>query len=114
MAKREKPSVALRKRLFEQFSFEDDASLSILETAMQSLDLMADAQAQIDKDGLTVKGDRGQIKAHPLLAVIRDARSGFLQSMKALKLEIGGDEQPAPVGRPTNSELEKKRRGGVH
>ena len=55
---------------------------------MEAMDLMHEAQAVIDKEGLTVKGDRGQIKAHPLLATIRDSRAQFLMGLKHLNLDI--------------------------
>ena len=49
---------------------------------------MHGAQAVVDKQGLTVSGDRGQIKAHPLLSVIRDSRAQFLMALKHLNLDI--------------------------
>jgi hypothetical protein len=90
----------LKKSILDQFSFEDDASIAILQTAMQAFDLMNEAQAIVDEAGLTVQGDRGGIKAHPLLPVIRDARAQFLAGLKALHLELEPATSKGP-GRPT-------------
>jgi hypothetical protein len=46
---------------------------------------------------MTMKDRYGQIKVHPLCAVERDARSGFLNSLKALGLDV---EPLKGIGRP--------------
>ncbi len=109
------PAHRLKKAILEQFVFEDDASLAILDSGIQAFDLMSAAQAQVVAEGLTVPGDRGGKKAHPLLSVVRDARSGFLQAMKALRLEIGADEKVSRgPGRPTWYEsMQQKRKGAA-
>lgn len=99
----------LRKGILEQFVFEDDASLAILDTAVRAFDLMNEAQAVVDEEGLTVQGDRGGVKAHPLLQVIRDQRAQFLAALKSLKLDIETGEGNGP-GRPTDFEFRKKGR----
>jgi phage terminase small subunit len=66
----------------------DPAGWSLLEAAWQAWDLWHASQAQVDREGLTVPGDRGGVKAHPLLAVIRDARAQFYQGLKSLNLDI--------------------------
>jgi len=100
----------LKKSILEQFVFEDDASLAILDTGLRAYDLLREAQDQVDREGLTVLGDRGGTKAHPLLQVIRDQRAQFLASLKALRLDV--DQEPSkPVGRPTDHELFLKRKG---
>ena len=98
----------LRRSILEQFEFSDDASLAVLDTAMRALDLMHAAQAQVDREGLTVRGDRGGTKAHPSLTTLRDARSSFLQCLKALRLDP--EQASNPVGRPTDHELYLKRK----
>ncbi len=77
---------------------DDPAGQVILEATWQAWDLWHRAQAVVDAEGLTVPGDRGGVKAHPLLAVIRDQRSAFFTGMKQLGLEII-PPRPKP-GRP--------------
>lgn len=81
-------AVKLKKAILRDYDITDEAGLAILETAMLAYDGMNAAQAEVDSQGLTVKGDRGQIKAHPLLAVIRDYRAQFLMALKHLNLDL--------------------------
>ncbi len=69
------------------YTIADEPAISILAAAMASWDLWHRAQAQVDAEGMTVLGDRGGQKAHPLLAVVRDARSQFFLGLKALHLD---------------------------
>jgi len=78
----------LKKSLIEEYQIQDEAGLAILDTAVEAMDLMRQAQRVVAKAGLTVKGDRGQEKAHPLLSVIRDQRSQFLMALKHLNLDL--------------------------
>lgn len=89
---------------------DDEASLSVLEAALESYDLFHAAQAVVDLEGLTVQGDRGGTKAHPLLGVIRDQRNQFLRAMALLHLDLAGIEQK-PVGRPT--EFDRYQKGKI-
>ena len=93
-----KQAMRLKKSILTEYDISDEAGLAILQTALEAHDLMHEAQKVVDRDGLTVRGDRGQIKAHPLLSVIRDARSQFLMALKHLNLDIE-PLQPRP-GRP--------------
>lgn len=88
----------LKAAILKDFDINDDAGLAILDTALEAYDLMHDAQAVVDAQGLTVAGDRGNIKAHPLLAVVRDSRAQFLMALKHLNLDIE-PLNPGP-GRP--------------
>ncbi len=97
----------LKKSILEQFEFGDDASLAILDAAMEAFDLKHSAMAVVQAEGMTVQGDRGGVKAHPLLATIRDAQSQFLSAMKQLKLETDNTATRGP-GRPTYWEQAKK------
>lgn len=79
----------------------DPAGWSMLEGAWQAWDLWHRAEDQVDVEGLTVPGDRGGTKAHPLLAVIRDARAQFYAGLKSLSLDIipPRDKAGRPPGR---------------
>ena len=84
----------------------DDAGLALLDSGMRAHDTELECLSIIHRDGLVVKGDRGQTKAHPLCAVARDARSQFFTAMRLLGLlEMVEDKS---VGRPTSYESWKK------
>ena len=68
----------------------DDAGRSILRVVLEALDRKARASAVIAKQGL-MRGGR----AHPLLAVVRDADNTALKGWRQLGLE-----PPGPMGRP--------------
>lgn len=65
MKKLSKEATKLKKAILKEYAITDDAGISILQTAMEAFDLMHGAQTVVDKQGLTVAGDRGGIKAHP-------------------------------------------------
>lgn len=98
-----KEAESLKNGILADYTFDDQASLAILQTACEAYDAMHKAQRIVDKDGMTVQGDRGGTKAHPLLSVIRDSRAQFLMAIKALKLDTSVSEGK-PVGRPTEYE----------
>jgi P27 family predicted phage terminase small subunit len=101
MKKLSKEAAKLKNAIMKEYDISDDAGISILQTAMEAKDLMHAAQAVVDKQGLTVAGDRGGIKAHPLLSVIRDARAQFLMALKNLNLDLEPlrDKPGRPGGR---------------
>jgi hypothetical protein len=92
----------LEKDILSEFKFEDETSLSILKTTLEAFELMNRAQDQVHSEGLTVQGDRGGTKAHPLLSVIRDQRAQFLAGIKALRLDVGQELVSRSPGRPTH------------
>jgi len=49
---------------------------------------MAQAQQDIDRDGLLMVDRFGQTKSHPLLGVERDARAQLITTLKALNLDV--------------------------
>jgi hypothetical protein len=49
---------------------------------------MRSAQKQIKTDGETYRDRFGQIRAHPLLPVERDARAQYLAGLRALNLDV--------------------------
>jgi len=75
-------------RLQNEYLIEDEAGKLILETALLSFDRMREAQVILETEGMTILDRFGQKKAHPLCAVERDARSGMLQYLKALNLDV--------------------------
>jgi phage terminase small subunit len=100
----------LKKSILSEFRFDDEASFAVLKTTLEAFELMNRSQEQVNKEGLTVQGDRGGIKAHPLLSVIRDQRAQFFAGIKALKLDIGQELVNRLPGRPTSYDSYKKGR----
>src|ERR1017187_7437388 len=79
----------------------DCVGLGLLEAALSAFDRAEEAREILDKEGLTVSGDRGQSKAHPLCAVERDSRSAYIAGIKALRFDVVS-ARPGP-GRPPGS-----------
>jgi P27 family predicted phage terminase small subunit len=66
----------------------DDASLLILESALESFDRMRQAQALLKKEGIVVKDRFGQPKQHPATLIERDSKAMLLRQVKALGLDL--------------------------
>ena len=75
-------------RLLIEYEITDEAGFLILQTSLEAFDRMKSAQDVIAKDGQTIKDRFGQLKAHPLCNVERDARGAMLRALKALNLDI--------------------------
>ena len=71
---------------------------AVLQTALEALDRMRQAQAQLAEDGLTTVDRYGGVKAHPLFVVERDSRAAFLRAMRELGLDV---EAPATNRAPS-------------
>lgn len=76
------------KRLISEYAIADEAGLLILQSGLEAFDRMRGAQAQIKRDGATFLDRFGQVKAHPILPVERDARAAMLHALKALNLDL--------------------------
>lgn len=80
--------------------------LRLLQLAGEAWDRAQTARAVIDKDGITFKDDRNNIRAHPAIAIERDARTGFARLVRELDLDV-----PPPVsGRNGPPSLRSNRR----
>jgi P27 family predicted phage terminase small subunit len=90
------------KRLWTSIATEyevaDSAGLRLLQTAVEALDLMRRAESVVHTDGMTVKDRYGAVRAHPLLATVRDARAAMLAALRALNLDI--EPLRDRIGRP--------------
>src|SRR5215472_526695 len=82
------------------FAIEDPAGLELLCGASQCLDRIREARATIKAEGLFTTDRFGQRRSHPAVLIERDARTGFLASLRALHLDL---EPVATVGRPLGS-----------
>lgn len=84
-----KESKRLWTDIVTEYIFDDAASLSVLQTALEARDRLQECRERINKEGLTVLDRFGQTRPHPLLSAERDARSGVLQGFKMLGLDPG-------------------------
>jgi phage terminase small subunit len=81
-------AAALERQLAEEYGISDRGGEAILRVACEAFDRLRSAQAAIVVDGLTSRDRFGQVRAHPLLAVERDARSQMLAALKQLNLDV--------------------------
>jgi len=79
----------LWSRLREDFVLDDEAALLLLRALCEAFDRAEKARAEVARDGATVRDRWGQIKAHPAVAIERDARGQVLAAVRALKLAPG-------------------------
>lgn len=79
-------------RLFEQvradFEVEDAAGLAMLRQLAEVLDHLRACQRQVALDGMMTRGSRGQLRPHPLLREITEARRSFLAIARGLNLDL--------------------------
>jgi P27 family predicted phage terminase small subunit len=76
----------------------------LLQAACEAWDRMGQArQALADHGGLTFTDERGVIRAHPAVAMERDARVAFARLVRELDLDAGGvAEAPRPPALTSN------------
>jgi hypothetical protein len=82
-----KSGAELRRRVLREHSIDSAAALALLDCAASALDQALNAEAVIEREGLTVAGSRGP-RPHPCLSVSRDARNRLIASLRALNLEL--------------------------
>lgn len=85
------------KALTDEYEISDVAGLRILRVAIEAFDRAQAARKVVERDGMVQRDRHGQLKAHPAVAIERDARSGFLAGLRALNLDI---EPLKGIGRP--------------
>jgi P27 family predicted phage terminase small subunit len=71
--------------------------LMLLEAACGAWDRLTQARMELSRDGLTVTGREGGIRAHPSIAVERDSRLAFARLVRELDLDT---EVPSSGHRP--------------
>src|SRR5687768_4787658 len=82
--------------------------LKLLQSACECWDRLQAARQIIDKEGLTFVDDRGNVRAHPAIAIERDARIGFCRLVRELDLDV----EPPASDRTAPAALRSNRRGG--
>jgi P27 family predicted phage terminase small subunit len=71
-----------------EYEITDAAGLLLLQAAAEAFDRVRECQRAIADDGMVSVGSKRQSRAHPLLAVERDARAQMLSALKALNLDL--------------------------
>jgi len=76
------------RKLIAEYGIEDAGGLLLLQTFADADTAERDAQDIVNIEGMTLKDRFEQIKAHPLLTVLRDARAQKMAILKSLNLDI--------------------------
>ena len=74
------------KSVIEDWEF-GAAEYVLLRHACEAYDLAEQARKTLRAEGLTVTDTKGQRKAHPAVAIARDARAAFARLVKQLGIE---------------------------
>ncbi len=74
---------------------------AILAAACEAADRQVEAREAITRDGAYVDGGRYGMKAHPALAVERDARLAMIRALRELGLDLVKDTAARPPSRWT-------------
>ena len=82
------PERAIWGHVLSDYSFSTETSIHVLASALEAHQRAREAREAVEREGMTIVGRDGQPKAHPLLAVERDARAAWLAGLKALGLEL--------------------------
>lgn len=80
-----------------EFIVDDAAGRALLALACEALDRCRQAQKTLRESGLTVTDQRGALKAHPAVAIERDAWGVMQRALRQLDLS---PEVVAKPGRP--------------
>lgn len=82
------------KKLTADYEIGDAAGELLLTTALEAFDRLQEARKAINRDGAVVKDRFGQLRSHPAVTVERDARSGMVTALRALRLEVALEAEP--------------------
>ncbi len=93
------PGQALWSSVVSEFDVSDAAGVALLTVACEALDRCRQAQEVLASDGLTVTDQRGALKAHPAIAIERDAWGVMQRALRQLNLDA---EPAAKPGRPSS------------
>src|SRR5947209_8274618 len=89
---------ALWRKICFEYDILDSAGLTLVESVASSFDVWQKSQKQISKEGITTKDRWGALKAHPAIAIMRDAKSAMLRALRELHLD--DEEMYEKPGRP--------------
>lgn len=93
------PGRQLWRNLMAEFKIDDSEGYALLQSACESLDRIAAAQAEIDRLGLVITNPKtGATRSNPAVGIEQAARGQFLQALKNLRLDL--QSIPGKLGRP--------------
>ena len=87
-------------RIAREFDIQDAPGEALLRTFASAFSLEISCMEQIEREGLTIIDRFDQLKGHPLLSTLRDARAQKLAALKALNLDL---EPVGEQGRSTKN-----------
>jgi P27 family predicted phage terminase small subunit len=78
--------------------------LRLLQLAGEAWDRGQQAREILAADGITQRDDRGNIRAHPAIAIEKDARIGYARLLRELDLDVEAprSERTGPPGLRSN------------
>ena len=88
---------AFWRGMLTEYVIEDTAGSKILARACEALDRLRQAQRSLKK-GVIVPDKKGSVKAHPAIAVEREAHRQFLEALRMLNLDL--EPVRDTIGRP--------------
>jgi P27 family predicted phage terminase small subunit len=76
--------------------------LLLLTAAGEAWDRLQQARRILASEGITFRDDRGNVRAHPAVAIERDARTGFARIVRELafdddNIKRGPGRPPSPI-----------------
>ena len=71
----------------------EEHHVRLLHLACEAWDRGQQAREEIDRDGLTIRTGDGGLKAHPAVAIERDARLAFARLVRELDLDAGAPSE---------------------
>jgi phage terminase small subunit len=85
----EAPEALLFRQLVREFRIDDGGSVSLLTVAMEAHQRARRARERIDREGEVINDRFGCLKAHPCIAIERDARDAYMRALRLLNLQPG-------------------------
>ena len=87
------PERCLWNAILRENILDNEAALSILRSALEAHQRARTCRETVDREGAIYRDRFNQPKPHPLIAAERDARAAFISGMRALNLDLIGDER---------------------
>ena len=79
-------------RITRAFSVGDPGSQELLLQACEARGRAREARLILAKDGYTYKDHKGNLRAHPCVAMERTSQQSFLAAMRLLRLDINAGD----------------------
>ena len=76
------------RQIVAEYRINDAAGLKLLARACEALDRLRRAQRLIARDGEVIGDKKGSVKAHPAIAIEKEAHRQFMEALKALNLDL--------------------------